>query len=69
MVRYYNFTAIIEEELKVHKEEFYKNIGSHKTNKTTLISGSCWNSILHICKHEKEVISKIDLKYIQSQTK
>ena len=69
MVRYYNGTANIEEELKAHKEEFYKKIGCHNTKKTTLISGNRWNAILHICKHKRDGISKSDFKYLQSQTK
>ena len=69
MARYHNEPVNIEDELKLHTEEFYKNIGTHKTNKTTLISDSRWNAILNIYKHKLEGISKRDFKYLQSQTK
>ena len=40
MVRYYSGTTNIEKELNALNEEFFKNIGSYKTRKSTLISGS-----------------------------
>ena len=70
MVRYYNGVANTEEELKAHKVEFYDIVDKEKKNKNatcTLITLERWNSILHICKHKNDGISKSDFKFLQKK--